>query len=62
LLNICVVILISMKQSLSLFTSLKVLAVHASTILRTKNVGLEAFTVLLKTTRFFTMAPLVMFY
>jgi hypothetical protein len=51
-----------MKECLSLFTSFKVLAVHAFTIFRTKNIGLEAFTVLFETSRFLAVASLIVLY
>lgn len=60
LLNIChVVALISVEQSLSLFTTLKILAVYAFTIFRAENVGLKALTVLFEAPRFFAMTSLV---
>jgi hypothetical protein len=62
-LNIChVVAVVTMKECLSLFTSFKVLAVHAFTIFRTKNIGLEAFTVLFETSRFLAVASLIVLY
>ena len=63
LLNIChVVAVVTMKECLSLFTSFKVLAVHAFTIFRTKNVCLETFTVLFETSRFLAMTSLIVLY
>lgn len=53
--------MISMKQSLPLFTSFKIFAVHAFTIFRAKNIGLEALTVLLEATWFLAVASFVMF-
>lgn len=63
LLEICYVVgMISMEKSPPLFTSFKIFAVNAFAIFRAKNVGLEALTVLLKATRFLTVATFVMLW
>ena len=54
--------MVTMKESLSLFASFKILAVHAFTIFRTKNVCLETFTVLFETSRFLAVTSLIVLY
>jgi len=52
-------IILSMKNCSSFSTSFKILAVHAFTIFRAEDIGLEALTILLEATRFLAVTSFI---
>ena len=59
LLDVCHVVgMVTVEESLPLFTTFKIFTIYAPTVLRAENVGLEALTILFEAPWFLAMASL----